>query len=1619
MSEESCNPFFYEDENRKKGKGDGKTVPIPLTSPAEKEMSQKEEDDSFSHSIVPDRAQEYCTLLKDLGLNPSSKLTLKIARTVDTNALSYEKLTSPDQIPTYILKTLMIVNYHAREFKIETANTGNYDPDSDSDESDIDNGINPMDALLALFDCSDYFLRRDIAMKLSACQLSVPFLLPDPAAPSEKFTILLSALELIMKCWKGGLTNGGDTQQVFATEFPFPVVTFIRIGEISMSKSLLLNRIISGGNGTHGVFFHKDMKGGNVERKFVDGLVELSWYLPGSEENMLQDVVCFTNLRGDARKFQKQLDVMSKISSVLCILLTPEYPNETTKAILDNAISSHPKVIFIFTEKNTKEAKKYFDNLKKNNSEKITLIWKSRKGNEHDFTQKLREKIQKDINVVGAVPLAKSASCTSECAINIDGDKSHSSFEESVSTWLKLEDEDAKELLKLQTHVPLLADLEREIYSPRRQNQSKGKHNSRDMDEIYADMAKEKEKQMKSFSKMDERIVQCLNSITVVSEAERNYAVSKLKHQLNKMSLKTMTKLHDEYHVVSMSLQNKRAETDINSDVLSSEEKHLKQLEESISKCSFGLEHIIRELAQLYQLSSSDIMIRDYASAAADMLLSGHPLELVDGDSSYIPMKWFNAVYSSLKKKTDNAKVSVISVLGIQSSGKSTMLNTMFGLEFAVSAGRCTRGAFVSLIPISQPLKNPSKPEYILIIDTEGLRGTGDPQLREHDNELSTFSIGVADLTIVNIFGENHNEMKEFLEIAVHAFLKMKLVKEKKVCKIVHQNVAATDAAKKLAVDRSKLKQDLDKMTKVAAIQENCEDQFQKFNDIISFDENDDVFYIPSFLKGCPPMAPVSPDYGRAIQNVKKNIISTINSTSSKISIAKFRERVENLWKAMLKENFIFSFRNTIEVRAYTCLDRKYFEESVNLMVTGMAELERKIQVSLSRSTDQDERCALWAIGEMKIAEEAEEIKKKLEKAMEDFFETSEDKATLEQWRENIMKKIEQHKESQVLEVTRNCLATFNHLQDRQDVEEEKLKYEKNLLATAREFITSRNELENPLNFEEEFDQQWKKWMTHVPHCKEKKVDVNKEMVHVLSTADGKLNTEMTEKLNKRDSIKEFRNMVPVVDKDQLSITYVNYIKNFLQQYHHQCVYDARIIKDKAVNEGKKFANDTSKSGVRCRRNDLTKMYQIVTKTIAEESRGQRFIFKPSVKCDILLYTFATVYDTFDKMEERYFEERDIRSDLERNLRPKLRKYFLNLCDKMENDVLAATSLFDVLQDPIESELNRAMSPAVAREILKVSMFQSKATFHASVLIQLGEKHDFESYIPYFENPVEFLKGKLAESIEKFCLGSGKAIVESCIKSESEKIQGQVFSAISSATEKLTKCEDKNLTFWIERFVEACSTLEITKKMFAVAAIDDVLQDIDVFDKKVREHVAKFIQKLINQVIGKETIEKWNPSPHDHLFTSMFGCECCCPFCKALCDQTIKNHGSCHSTRIHRPQGLTGYRYEKSQKLVTNLCTTDVDSDTLFRNKDKTEWHPYKNYKEVNDYYGSWSIPPDSSFEASKYWQWFLADFSKELAEYYKVKQPDIPPAWKSIRFKDAVEQLQQEYNFEAEVWKD
>ena len=134
--------------------------------------------------------------------------------------------------------------------------------------------------------------------------------------------------------------------------------------------------------------------------------------------------------------------------------------------------------------------------------------------------------------------------------------------------------------------------------------------------------------------------------------------------------------------------------------------------------------------------------------------------------------------------------------------------------------------------------------------------------------------IGLANLTVINIYGETPGDLDDILQTAVHAFLRMKAVRVTPGCHFVHQNVSAVTAGEKGELGRFKFKEKLDMMTQAAAKEENLEADYSNFNQVIRYDDGKDVSYFPSLWIGDPPMAPVNPGYSIKARILKHQLIT-------------------------------------------------------------------------------------------------------------------------------------------------------------------------------------------------------------------------------------------------------------------------------------------------------------------------------------------------------------------------------------------------------------------------------------------------------------------------------------------------------------------------------------------------------------------------------------------------------------------------------------------------------------------------------------------------------------------------------------------------------------------------
>ncbi|KAI3359330.1 hypothetical protein L3Q82_002840 [Scortum barcoo] len=394
-----------------------------------------------------------------------------------------------------------------------------------------------------------------------------------------------------------------------------------------------------------------------------------------------------------------------------------------------------------------------------------------------------------------------------------------------------------------------------------------------------------------------------------------------------------------------------------------------------------------------------------YPELAAELMISGHPMELMDGDAGHVPLTWISSLLDEVIKKLGDQRVFVLSVLGVQSSGKSTMLNVMFGPQFAVSAGRCTKGAFMHLVKVSEEIKRDFRFDYILVVDTEGLRAfelAGKATLH-HDNELATFVVGLGNMTLINIFGENPAEMQDVLQIVVQAFMRMKKIQLSPSCVFVHQNVTDIAAAEKNMDGKRRLQEKLDQMAQLAAKEEVCEAEC--FSDIIAFDVQKDVKYFAQLWEGSPPMASPNPGYSESVQELK-NIILSKASQSAGITLSEFKSKIKDLWNALLNENFVFSFKNTLEIAVYRKLEVEYGNWTWALR-KNMLTIENQLYTRI-------ENGKLDMVELSYLLKETGKTYGEIKKAMTKYFDDNRDKEMLVQWRGRFESKIKEFHDEQV-----------------------------------------------------------------------------------------------------------------------------------------------------------------------------------------------------------------------------------------------------------------------------------------------------------------------------------------------------------------------------------------------------------------------------------------------------------------------------------------------------------------------------------------------------------------------------------------------------------------------------
>jgi hypothetical protein len=173
------------------------------------------------------------------------------------------------------------------------------------------------------------------------------------------------------------------------------------------------------------------------------------------------------------------------------------------------------------------------------------------------------------------------------------------------------------------------------------------------------------------------------------------------------------------------------------------------------------------EIMALYHLSpllfDSKSLIQDIAKTISNLMLKGFAIHILRGR----PLRCHSKLIEESIKfiQTTQQPPLVLTVIGEQSSAKSSLMNTTFGCNFRVSSGRCTIGMYMSVINW--------RSETIVIFDTEGLLSLEEAG-SIFDNQMITMAVLSSHLVLINHKGEISSNLKDLIGMSFYAKLNIR-----------------------------------------------------------------------------------------------------------------------------------------------------------------------------------------------------------------------------------------------------------------------------------------------------------------------------------------------------------------------------------------------------------------------------------------------------------------------------------------------------------------------------------------------------------------------------------------------------------------------------------------------------------------------------------------------------------------------------------------------------------------------------------------------------------------------------------------------------------------------------
>ncbi|XP_078740410.1 interferon-induced very large GTPase 1-like [Lampetra fluviatilis] len=581
-------------------------------------------------------------------------------------------------------------------------------------------------------------------------------------------------------------------------------------------------------------------------------------------------------------------------------------------------------------------------------------------------------------------------------------------------------------------------------------------------------------------------------------------------------------------------------------------------------------------------------------------------------------------------------------------------------------------------------------------------------------------------------------------------------------------------------------------------------------------------------------------------------------------------------------------------------------------------------------------------------------------------------------------------------------------------LDQNRSRYENQLMKESNDLASKLKTTErNDIRLEKEFDQMWEEWTDEVKKSitPPRKVDFRQHAREALKEhfeGEKYLLTKLTNM--HANELFMFHPQEHVVNKRGV----VNALKNLWYTNRQDIEIDK--IKENAEKAAVIFFKDLEQRKLGYNETNIHEVIQSVLTVVdagindTASKRNVTVKLTNRYKLDLVIHILANAEERFRKIQNDFQRANDPLI----YLNSKNEDYFNSFkirCKGATDTTIFAETLCRKLKTFVHQAVCDKASLDIASKMTSnwPAFNGNRSNLENYIMIHLAGREDFKEFNEYIQRPKQYFQSYIKERVEEYCSANENKTIREILRSCLELYKNDVFKAITDATTAVQKTKG-DASSWLDEFSKQLGDKICGPRHSLVRADYKDVNDIGYFREELTTAMTTMVAQLNKQYskASLNDLEDVRNTPHDMLCDQMGGCWVQCPFCKAICTNTMPNHDEDHSVQIHRPQAVTGWHQRGTDNLAIDICTSSVASDGRFGLSKNGKTIPYKDYRTAVPKYASWSITPDLTVQP--YWKWFICRFKSDLEKLYKMKfigDGTIPEGWTTITKEEAIADLQ------------